>query len=106
MRLVKFAFALTLVFVGSVQTLYPIEESDAWTKARAFNKSLADGPLHAPLVDPLSPPQIDLFSLSWNGEHLECVADYYNLGTRPIRVEGREIIDSIGVSYFHPYAEL
>jgi hypothetical protein len=106
MRLEKFAIILALLFVGSAQTLYPIEGSDAWTKAGSFNRSLPDGPLHAPLVDPLYPPQIDLFNLLWNGEHLSADADYYNLGTEPIRVEGREILDSIGVSNFHPYAEL
>jgi hypothetical protein len=72
-----------------------------------FNRSLADGPFHAPLVDPRHPPQVDLFSLSWTRGHLKAIADYYDLGTLPISVGGREIIDGIGgVSYFHPYAEL
>lgn len=110
MNLDKVAIALILVLITFSQSSYPNEEtnaaSDVWAKARPFNKSLADGKLHAPLVDPLYPPQIDLFSLSWNGSHLTSSADYYNFGTEPIRVKGREIVDSIGVSYFHPYAEL
>jgi|ERR1043166_1685851 hypothetical protein len=104
MKLVK--CALTLVVVGFAPSLYPSDGSDVWTKAKPFNKSLADGPLHAPLVDPLSPPPIDLFSLLWNGQHLKASADYYDLATLPTRVEGRDINNSIGVTYFHPYAKL
>ena len=78
---------------------------DLWAKAGPFNKSLANGKLNAPLIDPNYPPQLALFMLSLSYNHLSADADYYNFQSDDVKVEGREVEGSLS-SEFHPHAVL
>jgi hypothetical protein len=73
----------------------------------AFVKRLDAGYLTGPLPHPEYPPPLELIFLSWDGARLEVVADYHNLTSAPIEVQGREIENQVmSRRDFYPDASL
>lgn len=79
--------------------------ADIWSKG--FVKRLDFGDLKTALAHPLYPPTIEFFAVCWNRSEFYASADYHNLTSGSVRIEGREISSDTGESQrFFPYATL
>lgn len=83
------------------------EKPDVWQNARPFGKRLDQATIGTEPIDPMNPPSLAIWLLSFGSDQLTVFADYFNLTGIELTLHGRKITDPIGgARQFYPYAYL
>jgi hypothetical protein len=96
-----------LLFAGVQKETENVQKPDAWQNATSFTKRLDQATIGTMPIDPMNPPPLAIWLLSFSSGQLVVHADYFHRSRTKITLHGRKIKDPTGdARRFYPYARL